>query len=85
MKTRTTQSTIRFSSPVRLPGLDAPLPPGEYRVDQDEEMIESGSRIAWHRVGAFIHLPAIGTPAMVQQMLPISTADLEAALAKETT
>jgi hypothetical protein len=83
MTTRTTQTTVNFSSFVHLPGLNEPLPPGEYRVDQDEEMIEAGSRIAWHRIGAFIHLPAIGTPAMVHQMLPISTAALDAALAKE--
>jgi hypothetical protein len=85
MTTRTTRSTVRFSSSVLLPGLDAPLPAGDYRVDHDEEMIEAGSRIAWHRVGAFVHLPAIGTPAMVQQMLPITPADLDAALEKDRT
>ena len=43
-----------------LPGFDAPQPAGDYRVDQDEELIEAFSRLAWRRVGAFIHLPAIG-------------------------
>ena len=42
-----------------MPGFDAPQPAGEYRVDQDEERSRAFSRLAWRRVGAFIHLPAI--------------------------
>ena len=34
--TRTTQTVVRFNSAFALPGLDAPQPAGEYRVDLDE-------------------------------------------------
>lgn len=83
MTTRTTQTTVRFSSAVLLPGLDVPLPAGDYLVDHDEESIDDLSRVAWRRTGAFIHIPAIGTPSLTRQMLPITPADLDSALEKD--
>ena len=83
MTTRTTQTVARFSSPFLLPGFDAPQPAGDYRVDQDEEAIEGISRLAWRRVGAFIHLPAIAANSSTQQMVPINPEDLDAALEKD--
>lgn len=83
MTTRTTQTVARFSSPFLLPGFDAPQPAGDYRVDQDEELIEVFSRLAWRRVSAFVHLPAIGMNGQTHQMVPIDPADLEAALEKD--
>ena len=46
-------------------------------------LVEGISRLAWRRVGAFMHLPAVATHASTQQMVPINPADLEAALAKD--
>lgn len=83
MTTRTTQTVVRFSSAFLLPGFDAPQPAGDYRVDQDEEMIGWISCLAWRRVGAFIHLPAIAGKGSTQQMVPIDPADLDAALEKD--
>ncbi|YBV95236.1 hypothetical protein M1D80_16550 [Phyllobacteriaceae bacterium JZ32] len=83
MTIRTTQTVVRFSSPFLLPGFDAPQPAGDYRVDQDEELIEVFSRLAWRRVSAFIHLPAIGMNPQTHQMVPIDPAELEAALEKD--
>lgn len=83
MTTRTTQTVVRFSSSFLLPGVDGPQPAGEYRVDQDEELIEALSSLAWRRVGAFIHLPAIATQGLARQMLPINPADLDAALEQD--
>jgi hypothetical protein len=57
--------------------------PGDYRIDLDEELIEVFSRLAWRRVGAFVHLPAIGMNATKHQMVPINAADLEATLEKD--
>ncbi len=85
MTTRTTQSTVRFSSAVLLPGMDEPLPAGDYLVDHDEESLDDLSRIAWRRTGAFIHFPAIGSGSLTRQMLPITPADLDAALEKDRT
>jgi|SRR5690606_24808967 hypothetical protein len=81
--TRTTQTIVRFSVPFMLPGFDAAQPAGDYRVDQDEELLEVSSRLAWRRVGAFVHLPAIGIDGQAHQMAPIDLKDLDAALAKD--
>ncbi len=83
MTTRTTQSIVRFPAPFMLPGFAAAQPAGDYRVDQDEELLDVASRLAWRRVGAFIHLPAIGISGQTHQMVPINPADLDAALGKE--
>jgi hypothetical protein len=83
MTTRTTQTVVRFSSPFILPGFDAAQPAGDYRVDQDEELMEVSSRLAWRRVAAFIHLPAIAMQLPTQQMVPMNPADLDAALEKD--
>ena len=83
MTSRTTQTVVRFSSPFLLHGFDVPEPAGDYRVDHDEESIEVASRVAWRRVAAFIHLPAIGVQGSSRQMVPISPADIEAALLKD--
>ncbi len=83
MTTRSRQIIVRFSAPFLLPGVGSVLPAGEYRVDQDEELIDLASRLAWRRVGAFLHLPAIGPNVSTRQMVPINPADLDAALEKD--
>ncbi len=83
MTTRTTQTIVRFSAPFTLPGFDAAQPAGDYRVDQDEELLEVSSRLAWRRVGAFVHLPAIGIDGQTHQLAPIDPVDLDAALEKD--
>ena len=83
MTTRTTQTIVRFSAPFMLPGFNAAQPAGSYRVDQDEELLEVSSHLAWRRVGAFIHLPALGVEGHEHQMAPIDPADLDVALEKD--
>ena len=83
MEVRTQQSTVRFSSEFLLYGFDKPQPPGEYRVEYDEERIEGTTFLAFRRVATFLYLPAITTGQSTQQMVPIDPADLEAALAKD--
>lgn len=63
MSARTTHSIAHFDSSFMLGGLTAPLPPGDYDVDHDEELIDGISRVAWRRVATFIHLPARGIKA----------------------
>ena len=40
MSTRTTGKTVTFAHPFLLKGVDRTLPPGDYRVVTDEELIE---------------------------------------------
>jgi hypothetical protein len=83
MTTRTTRTVVRFSSAFLLPGFDARQPAGDYRVDQDEELVEGVSRLAWRRVGAFVHLPAISEKGTTRQMVAINPADLDTMLEKD--
>lgn len=83
MEVRTTRSTVRFSSEFQLHGFDDPQPPGEYRIEYDEEQIEGITFLAFRRIATFLHLPAIATGKSPQQMVQIDPDDLEAALAKD--
>jgi hypothetical protein len=83
MTTRTTRTVVRFSSEFLLPGFETPFPAGEYLVDQDEEPIEGLSRLAWRRVTAFVHLPAIAAQVSTRQIVPVNPPDLDAALEKD--
>jgi hypothetical protein len=83
MLTRSTQTIAHFTSPFRLTAFEAPLPAGDYRIDYDEEQIEVASRLAWHRTGAFIFLPAIGSMSTSQQMVPIAMSDLHTLLQED--
>jgi hypothetical protein len=80
---RTTETVVHFSREFLLPGFDKLQPAGDYRVDHDEVEIDDVTRIAWLRVGSFIHLPSIGRIGATVQMVPISPADLEEALRKD--
>lgn len=83
MTTRTTQTVVQFQSAFLLPAFDTPFPAGTYRVDFDEEMLDSLSVSAWRRVGAFLHLPAIGSAGTTQHMISIAPAALDAVLQKD--
>jgi hypothetical protein len=80
---RTRRSILHFACPFPLPGFEKAQPAGDYMVDHDEESIEGSSWTAWHHIGAFIHLPAIGVKSTGHQMVPINSADLKSALNKE--
>ncbi len=83
MTNRTTQTVVRFSKTFLLPGFDKPQAAGEYRVEHDEESIGGVSRLAWRRTGSFIHLPGIGVQGSTYEMFPITSSDLDDALAKD--
>jgi hypothetical protein len=77
MTIRTTSKTITFHRPFYMKGVDRVLPPGDYRVVTDEELIEGLSFPAYHRVSTVIFVPAPSGSAV--EMVTIDPADLEAA------
>jgi hypothetical protein len=77
MTIRTTSKTITFHRPCYMKGVDRVLPPGDYRVVTDEELIEGLSFPAYHRVSTVIFVPAPSGSAV--EMVTIDPADLEAA------
>lgn len=77
MPVRTTRKTITFHRPFCLKGVDRLLPPADYRVVTDEELIEGLSFSAYHRVSTVIFVPAERGGAV--EMVTIDPSDLQAA------
>ena len=81
MTMRTSSKTVTFRRPFRLKGVDRILPPADYRVVTDEELIESLSFPAYRRVSTMIFVPAPSGSAV--EMATVDPLDLEAALEQD--
>jgi hypothetical protein len=77
--TRTQRKTVVFSHPFRLKGVDRVLPPGDYEVVTDEELIEGLSFPVYHRVSTAIIVPAQSHQASSVEMVVIDPRDLQSA------
>ena len=77
MTMRTTTRTVTFRRPFCLKGVDRLLPPADYRVMIDEELIEGLSFSAYRRVLTVIFVPAPSGSAV--EMVTIDPSDLQAA------
>ena len=58
MTTRSHSKSVVFNHSFELKGVDRILPPGEYRVVTDEELIEELSFPVYRRVATWIFVPA---------------------------
>lgn len=73
--TRTTNTIVHFAASFTLPDLVGEIhPAGDYKIVQDEEPIEGLSRIAYRRVGTFIHLPSIAEGSRLRRIVRIEPA-----------
>ena len=77
MTIRTIRRTIAFRRPFYLKGVDRLLPPADYRVMTDEELIDGLSFSAYRRVSTAIFVPAESGCAV--EMVIIDPFDLQAA------
>ena len=77
MATRTQRKTVAFGHPFRLKGVDRVLPPGDYEVVTDEELVEGLSFPVYHRVSTAIIVPAQSHPASSVEMVVINPRDLQ--------
>jgi len=77
MTTRTTTKSVTFHRPFYLKGIDRLLPPADYRVATDEELIEGLSFAAYRRVSTVIFVPAELGSAV--EMVAIDPLDLQTA------
>jgi hypothetical protein len=78
MTTRSRSKSVVFSHPFDLKGVDRLLPPGDYRVVTDEELIEELSFPVYRRVATLIFVPASSTSPSIE-MVAIDPQELEAA------
>ena len=81
MTIRTIRRTIAFRRLFYLKGVDRMLPPGDYNVITDEELIDGLSFSAYHRISTLMLVPAQSGSAV--EMVTIEPLDLEAALERD--
>lgn len=79
MITRTHSKNVVFSQPFLLKGVDRVLPPGDYRIVTDEELIDGLSFPVYRRVSTMIFVPVQSHQASSVEMVTIDPRDLQAA------
>lgn len=78
MNIRTRTTLVVFRHPFELKGVDRTLPPGEYRVVTDEQLIDELSFPVYRRVSTMMFVPGkSGTSST--EMVTIDPRDLQAA------
>ena len=82
MKHRTSKTTVTFSHPFAIAGLEGCQPAGSYVVDMEEELVEGLSFPVWHRIHTSIRLPKRLDGSLIQEV-PLDPAALAAALAAD--
>ena len=75
---RTKRRILTFKRPFTLKGVDGQLPPGDYELVTDEELIEELSFPVFRRVASWIMAPARGA-ATATEMIPIDPAEIAVA------
>jgi hypothetical protein len=75
MTTRSRRETITFQHPFQIRGIERLLPPGNYEVITDEEMIEGLSFPVFRRVATMIMVPAVAQNSAME-MISIGSVDL---------
>jgi hypothetical protein len=80
---RSHSKTVVFSHPFELKGVDRMLPPGNYRVVTDEELIEELSFPVFRRVSTMFFVPAQTYNASIE-MIAIEPHHLQGALDRDS-
>ena len=77
MTQRSHSKSVVFSHSFELKGVDRILPPGEYRIVTDEELIEELSFPVYRRVATMIFVPAVHASSV--ETVAIEPQELQAA------
>lgn len=81
MIARSLTEIVAFRRPFLLKGIDRVLPPGDYRVVTDEELIGETSFPVYRRVATMIFVPADVASSI--EMVAIDPLDLRTALDRD--
>jgi len=79
MTTRSLSELVTFRHSFELKAVDRLLPPGDYRVVTDEELIEELSFPVYRRVATMIFVPGPTRHASSVEMVTIDPHELQAA------
>jgi hypothetical protein len=80
--TRPSSKTVVFSHPFELKGVDRVLPPGDYRVVTEEELIQELPFPVYRRISTSISVPVEAYNASIE-MVNIDPRHLQAALDRD--
>lgn len=78
MSGRTKNSTVKLMSEFTFAEYEGTLPPGEYSLTENEELIEGVSWLAYRRTATYIQVPAIGRGGLSCQLFKIGQEELTA-------
>ncbi|MDW4500217.1 hypothetical protein R5H30_19675 [Sulfitobacter sp. D35] len=83
MNMRSTISTVTFSNRFTLPGYPGDLPPGDYEVLVEEELLQGLSFEAYRRTATYLTVRGRGGHAGRTELRAISENDLKEALSRD--
>ena len=83
MPERTSLTTVTFSHPFSLVGVDGVQPAGTYTVETIDTTLDNLSFIAYRRISTSIILPAVGRVIRERQVINIDPLELEEALKRD--
>lgn len=83
MTTRTSKKTMTFKKPFVIGDLDEALPPGDYVVETDEELLEGLSFPAFRRKLTMIYLHENSRNPGRRQAMQVDPNELDAALMRD--
>ena len=83
MTMRSTRSTVTFSNPFTLLGYPGDLPPGDYEVLVEEELLQGLSFEAYRRTATYLTVRGRGSHAGRTELRAISEKDLKEALSRD--
>ena len=83
MTMRSTRSTVSFSNPFTLPGYLGDLPPGDYEVLVEEELLQGLSFEAYRRTTTYLTVRGRGSHAGRTELRAISEKDQKEALSRD--
>ena len=83
MLTRSTRSMVTFSNPFTLSGYPGDLPPGDYEVLVEEELLQGPSFEAYRRTATYLTVRGRGSHAGRCELRAIFEKDLKEALSRD--
>jgi hypothetical protein len=79
MLSRTTHSHVTFLRPFRLTGMDGTAPAGRYRVDLEEERLDSLTTEVWRQTVVIVQVTSAG----ITDHVTVTPQELRAALLRD--
>lgn len=77
------QTSVTFTRPFSLDGVEGTFPAGTYAIEESREEVSGLSFIGYRRTKTTIELPGSNMALASRRLVEVDPADLEAALARD--